>query len=217
MGKKAYSDSTLGHLGNLISAELGSFKSSPFESAVADDADVAEYLKYAPRRGEAREGAASANTMSADVPPSRAPETVAHRDDAKAANETAKYDFQHLAQSVQVSALALRELTRRNEAISAAAEDTIAALRNDLALERNRNIELQREVDRSKAESERLANESLRRTKEFEALVGSLNEKLEKTTAELAVAKEWLDYLNSQINSELLGAVADAEKALRRA
>lgn len=123
-------------------------------------------------------------------------------------------NFEQLAESIRFSTVALRELKRHNETMSSEAVKTISSLREDLSQERGRNADLAKQFDAIRAENERLKNESVKRMKEFEANITALSDKLEKTTHELSITREWLDYLNNQINAELLTAANDAEKII---
>ena len=177
-----------------------------------------EFTKYAPRR--------AGNNMDESVSGgSKMPTTVdavpSDKDSAgdvgvNNALEFKNPNFKRLSDGILLSTQALRQLTQRTEAIAKESENAVLALRNDLEVERQKVEKLEAELEASKAENARLANEGMKRLKEFEALINTLNEKLTDTTRELEVTKDWMGELNTQINSELLGAVADAEGVLKK-
>mgnify|MGYP006287679967 CR=1 FL=1 len=216
MSVKAVSNSTPGWISQLIAAASDVDDQPGGVWQRNTEAAGVEALKYASQRNGANgrgvsDGKAHKNRDLEIV-------SVASGEPAyeQATSHQSSINFDQLTKTIAVSAAALKKLTSQTETISANAENRIASLNKDLAAERSLVHRLQSELEASKAENARVANDCMRRFKEFETLVGSLKEKLANSTHELEVAKQWLDYLNNQINSDLLDAVSEAEKALKK-
>ncbi len=123
-------------------------------------------------------------------------------------------DFELMTKAVNAACAMLKDLGKRNEELTSTAEGAIASLKTQLAVEKDRSNKLQKELDAVKAEKERTANEVQSRIRQLEALNLSLTEKLEEATRELETARPWLEYLSSQIHSELQAAISQAERVI---
>jgi chromosome segregation ATPase len=178
--------------------------------------ELLDFTNYVPRRARSEGGddaAANDKTLSVkdstktvDVNPSL---TEDLKDGA-----VSEPDFELMTKAVNAACAMLKHLGKRNEELSSSAEGTIAALKTQLAVEKDRSNKLQRELDAARADKDRLADESQTRIKQLESLNASLTEKLEEATRELESARPWLEYLSSQIHTELQAAISQAERVI---
>ncbi len=169
--------------------------------------DILDFSDYLPRR--AKDGGDSEEESSTKEANLDAPLVGSFPVGA-----VSQLDFELMTKAVNAACAMLKELGQRNEEIASTAESTIASLKTQLAVEKDRSSKLQRELDAARADKDRLANESQSRIKQLEGLNATLTEKLEEVTRELESAKPWLEYLSSQIHSELQLAVSQAERIL---
>ena len=66
----------------------------------------------------------------------------------------------------------------------------------------------------ARADKDRLAEESQTRVKHLESVNASTTEKLEEATRELESVRPWVEYLSSQIQTELQEAISQAERII---
>jgi hypothetical protein len=125
-------------------------------------------------------------------------------------------DFEHVAQSVRLASMVLKDLVRKNEQISSASAEKIDELGRQLVSEQERSAEIQRQLDEAVEDKRRIASESVRRIRELETLASEFGEKLAKCTQELEISKQWLDHLRSEVDRELNNTLVDVEKVLAR-
>lgn len=125
-------------------------------------------------------------------------------------------DFEHVAQSVRLASMVLKDLVRKNEQISNTSAEKIDELGRQLASEQERSAEIQRQLDEAVEDKRRIATESVRRIRELETLASEFGEKLAKCTQELEISKQWLDHLRSEVDRELNNTLVDVEKVLAR-
>ena len=125
-------------------------------------------------------------------------------------------DFEHVAQSVRLASMVLKDLVRKNEQISSTSAEKIDELGRQLASEQERSAEIQRQLDEAVEDNRRIATESVRRIRELETLASEFGEKLAKCTQELEISKQWLDHLRSEVDRELNNTLVDVEKVLAR-
>lgn len=123
-------------------------------------------------------------------------------------------DFELMTKAVNAACAMLKDLGKRNEELTSSAEGSITSLKTQLAVEKDRSNKLQREWDAAKADKDRIADESQARIKQLESLNASLTERLEEATRELESARPWLEYLSSQIHTELQAAISQAERVI---
>ena len=90
-----------------------------------------------------------------------------------------------MSKVVNAACAMLKDLGKRNEETTSLAEGTIASLKTQLAVEKDRSNKLQRELDAARADKDRLAEESQTRIKQLESANASSTEKLEEATREL--------------------------------
>jgi hypothetical protein len=123
-------------------------------------------------------------------------------------------DFEHVAQSVRLASMVLKDLVRKNAQISKTSAEKIDDLDRRLAAEQELRADLQRQLDEAIDDKRRIANESVRRIRELETLASELGEKLAKCTRELEISRQWLDHLRSEVDRELNNTLIEVEKAL---
>ena len=123
-------------------------------------------------------------------------------------------DFEHVAQSVRLASMVLKDLVRKNEQISSTSAEKIGELDRQLASEQELRADIQRQLDEAIDDKRRIASESVRRIRELETLASEFGEKLAKCTQELEISKQWLDHLRSEVDRELNNTLVDVEKVL---
>ncbi|WP_160508855.1 hypothetical protein, partial [Escherichia coli] len=77
---------------------------------------------------------------------------------------------EHVAQSVRLASMVLKDLVRKNEQISSKSAEKIDELGRQLASEQERSTEIQRQLDEAVEDKRRIATESVRRIRELETL-----------------------------------------------
>ena len=165
----------------------------------------------ADRRAKSESGARFASRAAGADIDSEPRQTVAETDAPGAVA-----DFEHVAQSVRLASMVLKDLVRKNEQISSASAEKIDDLGRQLASEQERSAEIQRQLDEAVEDKRRIASESVRRIRELETLASEFGEKLAKCTQELEISKQWLDHLRSEVDRELNNTLVDVEKVLAR-
>lgn len=123
-------------------------------------------------------------------------------------------DFEHVAQSVRLASMVLKDLVRKNAQISKTSAEKIDELNRRLAAEQELRADIQRQLDEAIDDKRRIANDSVRRIRELETLASEFGEKLAKCTRELEISRQWLDHLRSEVDRELNNTLIEVEKAL---
>lgn len=130
-------------------------------------------------------------------------------------------EFQQFITSIKASALALKDIAKKNQEIRADAEASIAMMRNQLLEEQARSGALQNEIDGMRGQLKALENDSAGKLQEYastiselRAINASLSERLELTNRELKSARAWLDYLSAEASSEIGEALAEADRLM---
>lgn len=124
-------------------------------------------------------------------------------------------NYKDLADTIAKAANTISELVKRNQTLRAEAEAILASARAEAELERERANKLQADLDGAMADRSRLLQEHDRRVRELNADKQNIADRLEKTTADLDLANQWLDYLNSHVQSQLGDAMKKAEVMFR--
>jgi chromosome segregation ATPase len=178
--------------------------------------ELLDFSNYVPRRARS-EGvdAAALNDRTSEVNDltknADLNQSLAEDSQGSAVNQP---DFELMTKAVNAACAMLKDLGKRNEELTSSAEGTISSIKTQLAVEKDRSNKLQRELDAAKADKERLADESHSRIKQLESLNANLTEKLEEARRELESARPWLEYLSSQIHTELQAALSPAERVM---
>ena len=122
---------------------------------------------------------------------------------------------------IKASALALKDIAKKNQEIRADAEASIAVMRNQLAEEQARTGALHSEIESMRMQMKALENENASKIQEYastiselRAINASLSERLEVTNRELKSARAWLDYLSAEASSEIGEALAEADRLM---
>lgn len=130
-------------------------------------------------------------------------------------------EFQQFITSIKASALALKDIAKKNQEIRADAEASIAVMRNQLAEEQARTGALHSEIESMRMQMKALENENASKIQEYastiselRAINASLSERLEVTNRELKSARAWLDYLSAEASSEIGEALAEADRLM---
>jgi len=130
-------------------------------------------------------------------------------------------EFQQFITSIKASALALKDIARKNQEIRADAEASIAVMRNQLLEEQARAGALHSEIEGMRAQMKALESDSASKLQEYastiselRAINASLSERLELTNRELKSARAWLDYLSAEASSEIGEALAEADRLM---
>jgi predicted phage tail protein len=130
-------------------------------------------------------------------------------------------EFQQFITSIKASALALKDIAKKNQEIRADAEASIATMRNQLLEEQARSGALQNEIEGMRAQMKALESDSASKIQEYASTISelrainvSLSERLELTNRELKSARAWLDYLSAEASSEIGEALAEADRLM---
>lgn len=124
-------------------------------------------------------------------------------------------NYTELADMISKAASTIGELVKRNQALRREADMTISGLRADCVAEKERADKLQAELDNALAERAQIIDETERRVRELSAAKNDIADRLEKTSAELDLANQWLEYLNSHVQSHLGEAIRRADGIFR--
>jgi hypothetical protein len=104
---------------------------------------------------------------------------------------------------------------KRSQALRADAEAAISAARAEAQSEKERADKLQATLDAALAERSRIVQDQERRIRELHADKQEVADQLEKVTADLDLANQWLEYLTSHVHSQLSDTIKKAELVVR--
>jgi chromosome segregation ATPase len=178
--------------------------------------EIMNFSQYIPRRARSETNNDAAATDKSEGVEESAKIVVLNPSVDKDLDGSAVHqlDFELMTKVVNAACAMLKDLGKRNEETTSLAEGTIASLKTQLAVEKDRSNKLQRELDAARADKDRLAEESQTRIKQLESANASSTEKLEEATRELESVRPWLEYLSSQIQTELQEAISQAERII---
>ncbi len=178
--------------------------------------EIMNFSQYIPRRARSEtSNDAVATGVSDSVEESAKIVAFNPSSDKSLEGSTAQeLNFELMTKVVSSACAMLKDLGTRNEEITSSAETAIASLKTELVFEKDRAKELLKDLDAARSDKDRLAEESQTRIKQLESLNVDLAAKLEEATRELESARPWLEYLSSQIHSELQEAVSHAERII---
>lgn len=150
---------------------------------------------------------------------SRAGYRLPDRERAEASVETDFMDlgrnYKDMADTIAKAANTINELVKRSQALRADAEAAIASARADAQAEKERADKLQATLDSALVERSRLVQDQERRIRELTADKQEVADQLEKVTADLDLANQWLEYLTSHVQSQLSETIKKAESVVR--
>ena len=207
-------------LDGLVAAEQnGEPSPQPVRAADARSRDL-ELEQYRPRSVVPRTQQASAERSARAVGRGVAgPSPDGYGDVGPASDPNA--EFQQFITSIKASALALKDIAKKNQEIRADAEASITVIRNQLAEEQARTGALHNEIEAMRMQMKALENENAGKIQEYastiselRAINASLSERLEVTNRELKSARAWLDYLSAEASSEIGEALAEADRLM---
>lgn len=124
-------------------------------------------------------------------------------------------NYKELADTIAKAASMISDLVKRNQTLRADAEAAIANARAECDAEKERANKLQAELDSALSERSRLIQDTERRLRDLAAGKQDLADRLEKTTADLDLANQWLDYLSAHVQSQLSEAIKKADGMFR--
>jgi chromosome segregation ATPase len=178
--------------------------------------EIMNFSQYIPRRAKSEANHDAVVTDHSDGVEDSAKIVLFNPSSDKDLDQSAAHqlDFELMTKVINAACAMLKDLGKRNEEITTSAEGAIASLKAQLAVEKDRSNKLQTELETARADKDRLAEESQARIKQLELENASSTEKLEEATRELASVRPWLEYLNSQIQSELQEAISQAERII---
>lgn len=124
-------------------------------------------------------------------------------------------NYKDLADTIAKAANTISELVKRNQMLRADAEAALANVRAECDAEKDRADKLQAELDAALSDRSRLVQDTERRLRELSAGKQELADRLEKTTADLDLANQWLEYLSSHVQAQLSEAIKKADGMFR--
>ena len=124
-------------------------------------------------------------------------------------------NYKDMADTIAKAANTINELVKRSQALRADAEAAISAARAEAQAEKERADKLQATLDVALAERSRIVQDQDRRIRELNADKQEVADQLEKVTADLDLANQWLEYLTSHVHSQLSDTIKKAELVVR--
>ncbi len=124
-------------------------------------------------------------------------------------------NYKDMADTIAKAANTINELVKRSQALRADAEAAISAARVEAQSEKERADKLQATLDAALAERSRIVQDQERRIRELHADKQEVADQLEKVTADLDLANQWLEYLTSHVHSQLSDTIKKAELVVR--
>lgn len=124
-------------------------------------------------------------------------------------------NYKDLADTIAKAASTISELVKRNQMLRADAEAALANARAECGAEKERADKLQADLDVALSERARLVQDTERRLRDLAAGKQDLADRLEKTTADLDLANQWLEYLSSHVHAQLGEAIKKADGMFR--
>lgn len=124
-------------------------------------------------------------------------------------------NYKEMADTIAKAANTINELVKRSHALRSDAEAAINSARAEANAESERADRLQSELDAALLERSRMLQEQDRRIRELNADKQEIADQLERVTADLELANQWLDYLSGHVQSHLSDTIRKAEALFR--
>lgn len=124
-------------------------------------------------------------------------------------------NYKDMADTIAKAANTINELVKRSQVLRSDAEAAIAAARAEAQAEKERADKLQATLDAALVERSRIVQDQERRIRELHADKQEVADQLEKVTAELDLANQWLEYLTAHVHSQLNDTIRKAEQMFR--